>query len=860
GTPEYMSPEQAEMSGQDIDTRTDVYSLGVLLYELLTGTLPFDPQTLREGGPERMRRMIREQDPQTPSARLSTIQHDESVSLAQQRRTDIRTLGHRLHGELDWITLKAMDKDRTRRYQTAHALAEDIQRYLNQEPVLAGPPSAAYKLRKLIVRNKGLAVAMLAVAITLLVGMIGTTTGLILANRERTKAVASKGRAEEEAERNRRLLYVSNMNLAIQAWKDANLDRMHQLLDQHRQPPQNQVDLRGFEWYYLWRLWQSSLTTDIPAHKSPVHSVAISPNGRILATGSGRKVQLWDLITMMQRHVLEEHTEGVCCLAFSSDGKILASGGYDGAVILWNSASGQKLHALEGHSYDDIQCLAFKPDGKTLFSGSSDQTLLWDVATGKKIDSVEEGGTGLHNPKGILALSPDGEILAVRKGVNLDLRDVSSGRVLDSLKRHTAHIQCAAFSSDGKILATGSNDSTIRLWDLAARQELSIIRTRGQVASVAFSHDSKKLAAGCRDNTVRLYDIAMDQMITLRGHTSSVSCVAFSPLGEVLVSSSVDKTVRLWNTDAPQQDCTVLKGHAGYVSGLAISPDGKMLASASNDDSTVRLWTTIPPKQVERHSFASKPLCVAFSPDSRMLAIGTEWDDGVKLWNISGPQEITSLPESIGRNFALAFSPDGKFLAAHCEYQIHIWDVKGRPKKTTIDNSVGWNGLAFSPDGRLLAEGDWSKHVRLRDVTSKRIIADAISSGRLHTAVAFSPDGKLLASGWKDGIIRISPVAHFGEEHSILEGHVGDVYSVVFSPDGNTLASGSDDGTIKLWNLILNQEVATLGGDTGPVTCLVFSPDGNLLVSSHADATIRLWEAATEQDVLDATSRPRSDQ
>jgi serine/threonine protein kinase len=190
GTPEYMSPEQAEMTSQDIDTRTDIYSLGVLLYELLTGTLPFDPKTLREGGPERMRRLIREQDPQTPSVRLSTIERDESLSLAQQRRTDIRTWEHRLHGELDWITLKAMDKDRTRRYQTAHALAEDIQRYLNQEPVLAGPPSTLYRVRKYIRRHQALATGLAAVLLVLLAGLAGIVAFAVRADRQAHRAQA----------------------------------------------------------------------------------------------------------------------------------------------------------------------------------------------------------------------------------------------------------------------------------------------------------------------------------------------------------------------------------------------------------------------------------------------------------------------------------------------------------------------------------------------------------------------------------------------------------------------------------------------------------------------------------------------
>ncbi|MFC1604559.1 protein kinase [Planctomycetota bacterium] len=876
GTPEYMSPEQAEMSGQDIDTRTDIYSLGVLLYELLTGTLPFDSKTLREGGPDQMRRMIRDQDPQTPSARLSTIKNKESLDLAVHRRTDIRTLGHRLHGELDWITLKAMDKDRTCRYQTAHTLAEDIQRYLNQEPVLAGPPSATYKLRKLIARNRSVAAAVLAVAITLLVGIAGTTTGLILANSERKKAVISaaserqakdeaqlaRGKAENEAESRRRLLYVSNMNLAMQAWEVGNLDRMKQLLDQHSQPEPGQEDLRGFEWNYLWNVWHGTTTIPSLTHEAAVNSVAFSPDGKTLASASGNTVHLWDPDMQEQRYVMVGHTEPVNCVSFSPDSKILASGSNDNTVILWDPTTGNKVHRLKGHD-NPIRFLVFTRDGTTLFSGSNDETIVWNVVTGNEIDSFKEGGS----PGGsVEASSPDGKILAVKRYMYVDLRDVISGNITETLEGHTAWIRCAAFSPNSKILATGSNDSSVRLWDLASKRQLSILRGHAAITSVAFSSDSKTLAASCEDRTVRLWDTVTDQVITLKGHASPITCVAFSPEGDILASGSNDKTVRLWNT-TKMQDHEVLKGHTDFVWAVAISPDGKILASAGSADQTIRLWTTNPPMPIhtiklnpptliESHSLRSTAAwCVSFSPDGKTLAIGTGTGAGVKLWDIESRREVATLPGSIGaENWALAFSPDGKILASRTKDGISVWDVVERRKLHNIEGrKADLNGLAFSPDNKTLAiaiEG----HVVLWDVDSQKEI-DTLEKSGWRNGVAFSPDGKTLALGAADGTVRIWNVALLDGGHIVLKGHMANVYTVAFSPDGNTLASGSEDGTIKLWNLKVNQEVATLRGHTGAVGCLVFSPDGKTLISSSADATIRLWHAATEEDVLAAETK-----
>jgi len=866
GTPEYMSPEQAEMTGQDIDTRTDVYSLGALLYELLTGTLPFDPQTLREGGPEQMRRLIREQDPQTPSVRLSTIENEKSANLAQQRRTDIRTLGHHLHGDLDWITLKAMDKDRTRRYQTAHALAEDIQRYLKQEPVLACPPSTTYKFRKFVTRNKGLAIGTLAVTITLLLGIVGTTVGLVIANRERARAETSaeaareaRYEAENHSESKRRLLYVSNMNLAIQAWEVGDLDHMIQLLDQHRQPPPNQEDLRGFEWYYLWRLWRNTYATPILKHEASVSHLAFSPDGRTLASACGEDILLWNPTTKRQRYVLKEHTGEVTCTSFSADGQILASGSKDGTVILWDTTTGKILHKLEGDG-NSIHLVAFNADDKILTSWSLRRKYKWNTTSGEKIDSLNIEKVDGRGNLGIEALSPDGKTLAIKSDVDLVLQDVISGSKTKYLKGHKAYVLCAAFSPDGDTIATGSNDSTIIFWDLATHQKSHPISIQSNVTSVAFSPDDKTLAAGCGDSTVTLWDRTANREITvLKGHTWNVSCLAFSPQGKLLASGSTDKTVRLWDITYPVQDCTILREHLGYVSCVAISPDGDKLASVGNHDGMLRFWNINTAKQIKSHQFEDIRLwSVDFSPDSKTLAIGTDANEGVILWDITTWQRIDSLPGSNGSNYDVTFSRDRKMLAASCGGKGYIWNVEERRQISPPISMSGFNAntLAFSLDSKTLAIGALG-HVVLWDVSSNKEVGQLKASGS-QTCVTFSSNDNILASGSDNGTVTVSNVPPSEEGRVVLGKHMSTVKTVAFSLDGKTLASGGKDGTIKIWNLIVNKEVATIRCGTGWITSLVFCPDHKTLISSHADSTIRLWQAATEEEVLTAEAKSQN--
>src|SRR5882762_8803001 len=298
GTPAYISPEQAEMSSLDIDTRSDIYSLGVLLYELLAGSTPFDAKELMASGIDAMRKTIREREPARPSTRLATLQGEELTTTARRRSTDAPKLVHLLKGDLDWIVMKCLEKDRTRRYDTANGLAMDLKRHLNHEPVVARPPSTAYRIQKAIRRNKLVFAAAAAVSLALLIGVAVSSTQAVRATRaERAKqvlleseqqarqaATRAQGEAEVERDRARRNLYAADINLAHQAWLQSNLGKARRLLARTR-PEAGQEDLRGWEWRYLWALTRGDDIAEIARFNGGVFHLAFVDNDHSVAVG-----------------------------------------------------------------------------------------------------------------------------------------------------------------------------------------------------------------------------------------------------------------------------------------------------------------------------------------------------------------------------------------------------------------------------------------------------------------------------------------------------------------------------------------------------------------------------------------------
>ncbi len=422
---------------------------------------------------------------------------------------------------------------------------------------------------------------------------------------------------------------------------------------------------------------------------------------------------------------------------------------------------------------------------------------------------------------------------------------------------HTAGVESVAFSLDGQILASGSEDHTVRLWDIAHQQPFGepLIGHTAKVLSVAFSPDSRILASGSDDRTVRLWDVARQQLLgkPLIGHTAKILSVAFSPDGRILASGSDDRTVRLWDIARQQPLGEPLAGHTDVVRSVAFSPDGQTLASGSYDH-TVRLWDVANRQPIGEPlaGHISRVKSIVFSPDGQTLASGSS-DLTVRLWNIASQQPIGKplAGHASGVN-SVAFSPDGQILASgSSDHTVRLWDVASQQPlgEPLVGHFAMVRSITFSPDGQTLASGSWDHTVRLWEVTRRQPLGQSLAG---HTdavrSVVFSPDGQILASGSDDRTVRLWDVAHQRLLGAPLTGHTAKVWSVAFSHNGQILASGSDDRTVRLWDVARQQPLGeVLAGHSAAVLSVTFSPNGQILASGGDDRTVRLWDIAHQQ-------------
>jgi WD40 repeat protein/serine/threonine protein kinase len=857
GTPAFMSPEQAEGKVDEIGPATDVYSLGAMLYTLLCGHPPFefvwcDLTSLLDG------------------VRLGQFPPPRKVDARVPRA-------------LEAVCLKAMARRPQDRYASATELANEIERWLGDEPVGAYREDAAARLARWGRRHKPI----VASAAVLLVSMVfGLSFTVVLLNHEQRKteaerqfaerqraiAVKSSAEATEKAELLRRRDAISRVNLAYREYLDDNVALADQLL---KHCPE---DLREWEWAYAQRIGHSELKSfKASSQEYDVWCVAFSPDGTLIAAGTGPWQHAGDKPTaeLTVRSVksgaevvsLRGLTGAVQSVSFSPDGRQLALGrGYTGnrtGAVLTAIDMGSKRPAWEITEQGVlILSLAYSPDGQTIATGCGGFNNYSDSGF-VRLRSAKNGAPLAEPfpsaPGGVLsvAFSPDGRHIAYSSRDIVEIRDVANPKrpLVHQLRKHTNFVYAVAFSPDSRRVATGGWDKTIWLWDLltGAPQE-ALVGHRGFVRGLAFSPASKELVSGSEDNSVRRWDLTgAGENAAFHGHMGFVHSVAFSPDGVLCASGSLDGTVKLWPVDAPDTQVT-FRNSRGWVGTVAFSPDGRRVATAH--DGNVRIWD---PRTGEEFHRLPGPrgllghIGLVFSPDGSLLA-ASGIGETVNLWDTRNWTLREALRDHPAPVVDADFSRDGTRLVVACQDgTIQAWDVAPLDVLWSVRGHAGGaSSVAFAPNGRSTASGGEDRMVRIWDADDGHEIAALAGHATGVRDVEFSPDGRRVASaggtyhGPSAAELKIWDVAT-GKLAS-LEGHTSMVTSVAFFPNGRRIASCSDDRTIKIWDAATREEVFTLRGHNSGVLSLAVSPDGQQLVSGSIDYSAKTWSTRTDPE------------
>jgi eukaryotic-like serine/threonine-protein kinase len=832
GTPLYMSPEQADLSDSDVDTRSDIYSLGVMLYELLTGTTPFARDLLHDAGFDEMRRIIREDEPATPSTRLGTLDESDCSTISERRGTDPRRLTRDVRGELDWIAMKAMDKDRTRRYESAGTLADDIERYLGGRAVRACPPSAAYRLSKFAARNRTVLSTFAVVTFALVAGTIASlwqareavvARGLaedrsveleqrsaeLLTQRDRADVAANAAREHEAIAL--RLAYAADIRLAAQAWERGDVRQYTDLLDRYDNPKAGE-DLRGFEWWYLCQLGNVE-------SKTIVDSIA-----------------------------------GWFCLAHSRDGRFLAAGRRDGTIGLWDASSYEQLVMFDGH-VGSVGGIDFSPAGDRLASiGDDGMIRLWSVPDMGEILAFQASKKSVNAVRFALGGST---LVSCADEPDVRLWDAMSGDLLATLSTDGEENGELAVSSDGRFCVGGDRVWKYRLWDLTTREEMQEVPASHAIRCLHFSISGEALAAGLENNSIELRsfeDLGHNVVSMFSGHDDNIEDLAFHPDGTMMASCDRAGVIRTWNlvpstkrSDTSESGKLPLafRSHTARVWAVDYSRSGNRLVSASNDG-TIRVWSTR--TSVTKELGVPQLIAATFTATGNELVFSR--DDHLGIWNRRTRRSLPLATGALNLGNLVALSSDNRTVATnHEDGSVRLWNREtGSLIRTLRAHEEHIEGIRFSPNSSLLITAGWDGTCKVWDVATGEVMHVIDVPPHCEDAV-FAPDGTTFAISTEN--VAMIYDAESGRRLHLLQGHENTAECLVYSPDGRWLATGSHDRTIRVWDTTTGQLEHVIPAQQHKIYAIAFSPDGKTIVSGDRHGHIAFSHVSSGRFLFD---------
>ncbi len=810
GTPAYMSPEQAELGGVSLDTRSDIYSLGVLLYELLTGTTPFDGRALLQAGLDEMRRIIREEEPPTPSTRLTReLRRLRSAgptdSVSGESVPTLVSRGASVDSDLDWIVMKCLEKDRTRRYATANDLALDLQRHLRDEPVDARPPSRRYRLAKLMRRNRGTFAALATIAALLIAGIGVSSWQAVRARRAEQAALLQA--------------YVADLRSAGAALEAGDIGQAAEFLRRH-EPRDGETDRRGLEWRYVWRLTRSDELQSV-AQDRWINCARLSPDGSLFAVnlfGGETRILRQSDGAQLRAFPGKGDKYATETLAFSPDGNWLASGSELG-VDVRDTRQWRIRQTWPG----GMDAVAFSPDGRHFARLDDAGAHLHETADWQLRGHLTNGVTGF----GRLVFSPDGRQLAVirRARPMLELWNVDTLQLATELGGFQFPLT-GAFSPDGRWFVAGNSEGELAVWELATRRLVTSRKVHDRyLFALAISPDGQLIATGGGDHLIHLWMLdpsasgtnALTRQATLRGHRNELWSLSFSPDGRRLLSAGRDGTAKLWDPQRPAGSASTLV-NAPNSGGLGFLPRGKVFVTVVPNSRQLQLWDGVTGRMQTNFSLPNRPYG-AVVLDRNHAGFGTT-NGHAEVWRLPEGNRVHDVPLTKGPLLAVQTAAEpGLFLGwDRAQDVVTLWDLNRS------------NVVALFPDFAIpeMTPG-WS--------TSQR--------------AAFSPDARWLAYASSNYTVKLWDVARRAEAFT-LKGHVWHIQCLRFSPDGTRLITGSWDGLARVWATDTGLEaIPPLRHPTG-VGSFSVSGDGRTVLTRSGDDRLHFWSATTGAETLTA--------